>query len=106
MPLFDNEQWAVTEEGLCSVPPAAPFVYKIPVKRLLEKTLLGDGEYYRWPIHMAAKTWIDIEAFLEAYRKAVELHANECLDPIDRSLLTRSIQKGRDEAARSCGWMS
>ena len=100
MTLFKNDQWAVTEEGLQSIKPGAPYEYYISADRLLEKGGAGRGEVYDWPLQLAEKTWVDLEAFIQAYRKAIEIHVGKYSGAVDQDLLELSIQKGREEAAR------
>lgn len=47
--------------------------YNIAAHRLPEK---DDGtSAYVWPKHMGEKRWIDMSAFDEAFRKALEVHS-------------------------------
>ena len=62
---FKNGQWAVTDYGMETVPPEAP--YEFEASRLLEVTDRPKGKFYDWPVHLAEKTWVDIEAFIEAF---------------------------------------
>ena len=93
--LYENNQWRVTASGMESVKPAP--TYELSANRLLEER---DG-YYNWPVHMAEKTWVDIEAFIEAFIKALELHAGKFDGAVDSTKLTASIDKAREEARRS-----
>lgn len=99
MSIFENKQWAVREWGLQSVKPGAPYEYNIDAHRLLERVGAGGGKHYDWPVHMAEKTWIDLEAFIEAYRAALAAHAGVDKGDVDEAMLEASIQAGRDRIA-------
>ena len=96
--LFQNHQWSVTDYGVESVRPEAPY-YHFEKRRILETENRGD-ELYDWPIHMAEKTWVDIEAFIEVFLKAIELHAGSFKGKVDEAMLQKSIERARREAAR------
>jgi hypothetical protein len=64
--IFQNRDWRVTETGIESrrrVP-----TYVVPAEQLL---LDLHGHYY-WPEHMAEKSWVSPDAFIEAYVAALE----------------------------------
>lgn len=92
MALFQNEQWAVTKFGLEAVRPGAP-EYLISAERLLESGGVAGGQLYDWPSHMAEKTWIDLAAFVEAFRKALKIHEGRYPGTVDAGLLEKSIEK-------------
>lgn len=96
---FENHQWSVTDYGVESVRPGAPYHYHFDKSRLLETGNHG-GEMYDWPVHMAEKTWIDIEAFIEAFVKALDLHTGSYRGAVDQVMLEKSIERARREAAR------
>ena len=50
-----------------SIEPAP--TYELSAERFLETNMT---EFYDWPVHMAEKNWIDIEAFIEAFAKALK----------------------------------
>jgi hypothetical protein len=50
-----------------------------------------------WPLRMVNKSWIDIEAFLEAFEKACRIHHLR----IGRDLMVRSFAAAREKAAWS-----
>jgi hypothetical protein len=91
--LFENSQWAVTDWGLESVKPGAPYKYNIEASRLLEKAGAGGGALYDWPIQMAEKNWIDMRAFREAFMKALELHKGKYQTDVDGALLEQSFKE-------------
>jgi hypothetical protein len=64
--IFQNRDWRVTETGIESrrrVP-----TYVVPAEQLL---LDLHGHYY-WPEHMAEKSWVSTDSFIEAYVAALE----------------------------------
>ncbi len=67
---YRNRQWAVTEYGLENV--AGPYHYHIPGTDL-RIPMGGDGT---WVDHMSAKNWVDIDAFEDAFRRALEIHGS------------------------------
>lgn len=91
--LFENQQWAVTDWGLQSIKPGAPYEYNIEAERLLEKASAGGGKFYDWPIQMAGKNWINMAAFTEAFNKALELHKGKYKGDVDRGLLEASFKE-------------
>jgi hypothetical protein len=98
MVLFQNRQWSVTDYGLECV--QRSWEYWIAARRLLTTTGSGHGTLYDWPVHLALKKWVDIEAFIEAFEKALELHERKYEGPVDFSMLGRSIDAARDLAER------
>lgn len=97
MSLFKNSQWEVTERGLSSVSPPARYVYEISKGSLLERAGAGNGEYYDWPAQMIPKIWVDADAFIEAYEKAIEIHRPD----VDTDLLRASIDYGKKHIRRA-----
>jgi hypothetical protein len=96
--LYQNHQWAVTDYGVESVKPAP--TYHFNAERLLEAAGAGMGKLYDWPVHMAEKSWVSIDAFNDAFVKAIEIHAGRYEGKVDQAKLTASIAKSRDEARR------
>jgi hypothetical protein len=94
--LYKNRQWAVTDYGVESLK-SQPY-YHFDKTRLLESTDYGSGELYDWPVHMAEKTWVDLEAFIEVWRKALEMHGYA--DKVDQPMLESSLTRARKEAKR------
>jgi hypothetical protein len=90
---FENHQWRVTAYGVESLEPG--ITYELPAERFLESSR---GAVYDWPVHMAEKNWIDIEAFIEAFTKALSLHAGKLKGTVDRAKFTASIVKARQQA--------
>ena len=94
--LFFNGQWAVTELGVETVDDAV-VDYWFEASELTKTTSRGSDQFYDWPVHMAEKTWIDYDAFIEAYTKALHLHKGKYNPELDESMLKRSVAYGRSE---------
>ena len=97
MVFFKNAQWAVTEWGLEAARPGAPCEYFIPAHRLLERSGIGYGELYDWPLHLAEKTWIDMDAFNEAFAEALKHHKGKYRGDVDKKILLASIDRTRTQ---------
>jgi len=95
--LFQNHQWAVTSLGVEGLGEHA--YYGFNKERLLETTDYGSGELYDWPVHMAEKTWVDIEAFIQVFEKALDLHGYR--KGVDQVRLEQSLARARKEARRT-----
>lgn len=92
MPVFfQNDQWAVDEFGLVSVPPASPIEYLIAAETLLERGGVGGGQLYDWPFQVLEKSWVDENAFIEAYRRSIEIHVGRYPSRVDHDVLDKSI---------------
>ena len=91
--LFENHQWRVTAYGVESIEPAP--TYELSAERLLETRR---GGFYDWPVQMAEKKWVDPEAFIEAFTKALTLNAGKLNGAVDPAKLTASIDKARQQA--------
>jgi len=83
---FTNAQWAVTSFGLEYL--GGEGAYAVEGRRMCE--MLGD--LYDWPLHMAGKPWVDVEAFLEAFEHALRRF---CPGDFDADRLARSAAKAR-----------
>lgn len=97
-PIFINGQWAVIDYGMTTVRPGAPYEYNIDAPRLLTRSNGYPGGIYDWPYHMAEKTWIDIEAFIAAYQKAIDHHHP---GEADAELLEQTYAMARKRAAEN-----
>jgi len=74
--MYKNDQWEVTNYGLESVTPGAPYVYQIPKETLLK---IENGSY-GWVVHLAEKTWIKYPLFVDAFEEAANYHFPGSLD--------------------------
>ena len=95
MALFENAQWKVTKDGLES---KGPYGCCIGAPQLLVIADRGAGEAYDWPEYMAAKGWVKMEAFLEAFWRAIDFHADTCSEDLDLDLLHQSFDQARTAA--------
>jgi hypothetical protein len=95
---YKNQQWAVTNIGLESLAPAP--TYQIDAARLVETSAHGTEFFYDWPIHMAEKTWVDIEAFVESFKHALRSHADKCSHHVNLVMLASSVAEARSIAER------
>ena len=95
MALFENAQWKVTKDGLES---KGPYGCHISAAQLLVIAERSDGDAYDWPEHMAAKEWVKIESFLEAFWRAIDFHADACGDDLDLDMLHQSFDLARTAA--------
>lgn len=69
--LWQNKDWRVTHNGLA----ARHHQYNIGVSQLKDMRELPDGVIASmWPLHMAEKSWVDLESFLEAFENALQIH--------------------------------
>lgn len=89
-------QWDVTDFGIEAVEPESPCEYLIDAERLPKVIGQGTGRYYKWPVHMAEKSWVDQDRFIEAFTSALEHHAASQGYTVDQELLDRSIQRARE----------
>jgi len=67
-PVFRNNQWAITTYGIECLDGSCPID-----RARLSETRLG-SDLYDLPLHMAEKSWVDLKAFLEAFRWALSYH--------------------------------
>jgi hypothetical protein len=92
-PLFANKAWKVTAEALVSTSaPNGGWSY-IPASNLLDRS---DG-LYAWPMRLSVLASADFEAFVDALRAAVSIHAAAAVDP---RLLQESIELARRRLAQ------
>src|SRR5687767_12653315 len=89
-------QWKVTEDGLESVGQQSKNF--IEMERISHLTVRDGIEYYDWPLHMAIKSWVDIEAFIIAFEAALEAWEYKKGAPINQEMLARSFSKARELA--------
>lgn len=101
MPVFKNRQWAVTDYGMATVSPAPE--YHIEAKRLLETGGVGYDGMYDWPLHLAEKACVDIEAFLQAFAQAIEIHKGKYKGEVHLNVLSTTIAEARARAKPFCG---
>jgi len=88
-----NKQWAVSNSGLETIKPAVR--YEIKASRLTETTERADETFYAWPLRMAEKQWINMDAFAEAFSQALELHKGRYTPEYNRVMLRASLAEAR-----------
>ena len=89
-------QWKVTEFGLESVGQQSENF--IEMEKVSQVTKRDGIEYYEWPLHMAMKSWVDIENFIIVFERALEAYEEKVGAPIDQTLLSNSFSKARELA--------
>jgi hypothetical protein len=67
--------------------------YHLAAKRVLETS--SAGLIYHWPVHLAQETWVDIEAFVQAFTRAIEIHKGKYKGAVDLKMLSTSICDAR-----------
>jgi hypothetical protein len=90
--IWHNTGWQITGSGLSS----RSQHYEISIAQLDE---LRDvvACIAMWPLQMAEKSWVDIEAFTEAFQQALVVHRPDALDRLD---LSTSFAMAHDIAAK------
>jgi DNA-binding MarR family transcriptional regulator len=86
-----NHQWSVIDVGIKCL----SHEYEITKSQLTElrEPTMGIA---MWPLQMAEKSWVDIEAFLMAYENALIVHNPPGVENID---IEASFQRAREIAA-------
>jgi hypothetical protein len=89
--LWENSQWTVTSFGLQvrSSLPERSKTWRIPAYSLLDSPY-DSGEVYLWPLQ-AVESWIDFDAFEEAFEKAIKEHSLS----VDNKILDKSFRGAR-----------
>ena len=93
---FENRQWKVTNYGIENVRGAPEYFFS--ADRLLEMEDRGPGMLYDWPLHMAEKVWVDIDAFCEAFVHALKIHRRRYKGKVDLVILEKSLRKAKESA--------
>jgi hypothetical protein len=82
--LWANNQWEVATDGIAALGDVDYFIAR---DRLCE---LRPGRQHlgvaSWPLQIADKPWADLESFLEAYQRALQLLQPKGIEVIDLSL--------------------
>lgn len=101
--VFENAQWEVTEdyvkakEGSQAPDGSMTGWYEFSVERLTETTN-RERTYYDWPLHMAEKSWVNINLFIEAFGAALQAHKRRYEGDVDIEIFTSSILKAQMDA--------
>jgi hypothetical protein len=90
---LQGARWFVTDFGLEAVNPDDE-TYRIPRSRLLEIDAEGFVPLYVCPMRVSTQIGVDINAFLDAWRKAIEVHGR-LLPRVDRRILSDSLHQAR-----------
>lgn len=94
MVLYRNAQWVVSQDGINpdeSLPP-----YDIAIDRVFETTTRGVEHYYDWPVHMASKTWVDVDLFNAAFDRGIRHYSRVSGEPIDEDMLQASYIEAKN----------
>jgi hypothetical protein len=91
--MFVNSQWVVTDYGIEAIGQSP--LYQIESRRLVETTRRGAETYYNWPLHLAEKSWVEIELFIDAYAMALAEHAGKYRSMINPKMLDRTFALAR-----------
>jgi hypothetical protein len=93
---FQNARWSVTEFGLESIAPQHA-IYRI--HRLTLLNIRNDAyKLYEWLMHVSDMIGIDIEAFIEAWLKAIDVHGHN-LPAMNVETLSTSLRVARKKVA-------
>jgi hypothetical protein len=98
MPIFQNAQWIVEDDGMGPVKSLPP--YDIAIERVFELTERGAQKFYDWPVHMADKMWVDVGLFNEAFDRAIRHYSRVSGEPIDEEMLRASYAEAYRIAGR------
>jgi len=63
--MFRNDQWELTNYGICARVFQAPYAYYIEEKTDRETEHRERSVLYSWPVQIASKNWANIESFIE-----------------------------------------
>ena len=92
--VFRNEQWEVTDFGLVSRRPGAPYRYQIDAEQLLQ----FERRLYGWPLYVIQKPWVKPDQFLEAFKAAINAHEGRYPGKVNLALLQTSFDVALDIA--------
>ncbi len=91
---LENHQWRITRDGVEKITDGADN-YLIEAERLLMTGGIGGHEFYDWPLHMAQKDWVDLDAFEAIFRYALVVHAGTYPGVVDQAKLSASFDEAR-----------
>jgi hypothetical protein len=86
-----NPGWTITKDGDLVADEGAASEYLIDRARLLETTDRAGETTYDWPVHMAEKTWVNVEIFLDAFERALKQNGMA----YDDEMMRRTIRAAR-----------
>ena len=93
---WDNGSWAVTEFGLeplYSKDGERHEAYVISAAHLLDMRIFAP--VYFWPTEVAAQAWLDLDAFEEAFKKALEIHCRKYRLVVNDDVLAKSFRRAQ-----------
>lgn len=90
--LFRNQQWKVEKCGMSAIGHG----YFIERNRIYEARL-SQSELFSWPLHMATKGWVDLDAFCEAFTHALAAYRPNH----DQDMLQRLIEAALNRKAEA-----
>ncbi|HTV31102.1 MAG TPA: hypothetical protein VMF32_25435 [Xanthobacteraceae bacterium] len=94
--LYRGRQWRITRRYLETLDGRTYYIDKSGLLVLGDR---GDGPVYDWPVHLAEKTeWLDLEDFLTAFRRAIDLYGLR----FDATIWARTVAEAR-RIFRECG---
>lgn len=96
---FSNHQWTVDLDGIEGNPETGR--YFIELDRIDATTERRGVTYYDFPIHLAEKEWVDIDAFIAAFEYALRSWANLVGEAVDEAMLAATFQEARQIAEKS-----
>ncbi|USI71627.1 hypothetical protein [Sphingomonas morindae] len=101
MEIFRNRQWLVTDTMVERAD--GGWEYFFTIDRVFEiNSHRGGRPQYDWPVHMAEKAWVDVDAFNEAFEKALRYQSAATGKPVDEEMLSLSLHAARQlETERS-----
>ena len=99
--MFKNHQWKVTPVGLISLNKGDG--YQIDASRLTEITHRGCIAY-DWPVRMAEQSWVDLDAFVEAFQRALIHHGDKLHFTINCKVRAASTKSARSIKMRCGQW--
>jgi hypothetical protein len=94
--LWDNGSWAVREFGLeplYSKDGDRYEAYVISAAHLLD--MRSFAPVYFWPTDVATQARLDLDAFEDAFKKALEIHCRKYRLVVNDDILARSFRRAR-----------
>jgi hypothetical protein len=89
---FCNDQWAVTDQGLEHQGFPEYVVGMDDVAGLQD---FSGQTVYHFPVHMASKTWVNIELLFTAFLYALVHHAGAYQPPVDMVIVRDTLDLAR-----------
>lgn len=90
-------QWAVDQETFRALPPER---YSIPTRWIGNIDDWGNGPVYEFPVHMAEKSWVDIDDLISVFRAAWYVYGALQPAQLDDAIMERTVQQARKVSGR------